>query len=86
MVSIQQVPLRFGVAAVLFSLVSISCASHPPSLPPHLPSTTTLRLSTNAHLLGPGDLIEVRVYREPELSGMYRVGPKGRFSGSEHLV
>ncbi|HVP67595.1 MAG TPA: polysaccharide biosynthesis/export family protein [Anaeromyxobacteraceae bacterium] len=30
-----------------------------------------------ASTLGPGDVFEVRVYGEPELSGMYRVGPKG---------
>jgi protein involved in polysaccharide export with SLBB domain len=27
--------------------------------------------------LGPGDVFEVRVYQEPELSGVYRVGPNG---------
>ena len=32
------------------------------------------------HHLGAGDLIEVRVYREPELSGLYRVGSQGSFS------
>jgi polysaccharide export outer membrane protein len=31
----------------------------------------------DAAALGPGDVFEVRVYGEPELSGGYRVGPKG---------
>lgn len=30
-----------------------------------------------ANTLGSGDLIEVRVYQEPELSGGFRVGPEG---------
>jgi protein involved in polysaccharide export with SLBB domain len=30
-----------------------------------------------ASTLGPNDLFEVRVYQEPELSGMYQVGPQG---------
>lgn len=27
--------------------------------------------------LGPGDVVEARVYQEPELSGVYQVGPEG---------
>lgn len=30
-----------------------------------------------ASTLGPNDLFEVRVYQEPELSGIYQVGPQG---------
>jgi polysaccharide export outer membrane protein len=30
-----------------------------------------------ASTLGPNDLFEVRVYQEPELSGLYQVGPQG---------
>ncbi len=37
------------------------------------PSTTEVGAST----LGPGDVIEVRVYREQELSGVYQVGSEG---------
>jgi len=33
--------------------------------------------AVDASALGPGDVFEVRVYGEPELSGGYRVGPKG---------
>jgi polysaccharide export outer membrane protein len=28
-------------------------------------------------VLGPNDVVEVRVYQEPELSGVYQVGPQG---------
>jgi polysaccharide export outer membrane protein len=30
-----------------------------------------------ASTLGPGDVFEVRVFQEPELSGVYQVGPQG---------
>ena len=30
-----------------------------------------------ASRFGPGDILEVRVYREPELSGIHRLGPDG---------
>jgi polysaccharide export outer membrane protein len=30
-----------------------------------------------ASTLGPGDVVEIRVYQEPELSGLYLVGPEG---------
>jgi protein involved in polysaccharide export with SLBB domain len=36
-------------------------------------ATTGLAAST----LGPNDVFEVRVYQEPELSGLYQVGPQG---------
>ena len=39
------------------------------------PPVTTGGLA--ASTLGPNDLFEVRVYQEPELSGMYQVGPQG---------
>jgi protein involved in polysaccharide export with SLBB domain len=31
----------------------------------------------NANTLGTGDFLEVRVYQEPDLSGMFRVSPEG---------
>jgi protein involved in polysaccharide export with SLBB domain len=31
----------------------------------------------SASTLGPGDVIEARVFQEPELSGVYQVGPQG---------
>lgn len=38
-----------------------------------------LRALTSGGALGAGDVIEVRVYQEKELSGLYRLGPDGRF-------
>jgi protein involved in polysaccharide export with SLBB domain len=46
-----------------------ACASAP--VKPKVPEP---RVSST---LGPGDVFEVRVYQEPELSGVYRVGPQG---------
>lgn len=34
-------------------------------------------VQVGASTLGPGDVLEVRVYREPELSGIYQVGSEG---------
>jgi protein involved in polysaccharide export with SLBB domain len=42
-----------------------------PSVSPRDPAPLAARL-------GPGDLFEVRVFQEPELTGIYRVGPGGR--------
>jgi polysaccharide export outer membrane protein len=42
-----------------------------------MPDTKTLLQSAT---LGPGDVVEVRVYQEKELSGLFRVGVDGTFS------
>ncbi len=42
-----------------------------------LPASALQHDSGGASALGPGDVFEVRVYGEPELSGVYRVGPQG---------
>ncbi len=54
----------------LAALALAACAGAPPA-PPKVPEP---RVSST---LGPGDVFEVRVYQEPELSGIYRVGPHG---------
>jgi protein involved in polysaccharide export with SLBB domain len=36
-------------------------------------------MAAGAATLGPGDVFEVRVFQEPELSGVYQVGPQGDF-------
>jgi len=62
------------------SLALAACASRQPAevaapVPPQVSAAAADGLGASA--LGPGDVFEVRVYGEPELSGMYRVGPKG---------
>jgi polysaccharide export outer membrane protein len=62
----------FAVVAALLALsgcVRRSTAARP--LPDGGP------VAVGASTLGPGDVIEVRVYREQELSGVYQVGSEG---------
>ena len=62
-------------------LLAASCGvQQVPTLPPRLPSSQELMAQSSANTLGPGDVLEVRVYREPELSGLYHVGPNGYFT------
>lgn len=63
-----------GLLVLLAASVSSSC---------RLPSTAAQRLddvrpkTENAGSLGPNDLLEVRVYQEADLTGVYRVSPEG---------
>jgi polysaccharide export outer membrane protein len=41
------------------------------------PAVDEVAAAVGSSSLGPGDVIEVRVYQEPELSGVYQVGPEG---------
>ena len=70
-------PSRLLVAAVL-GLSLVACVARertamPASTGPALPAAADLSAAT----LGPGDLFEVRVFQEPELSGAFQVGPQG---------
>jgi protein involved in polysaccharide export with SLBB domain len=61
---------RFLPATLLLVLAAAACARR----------ARTLESPPPAHgssSLGPGDVIEVRVYQEPELSGVYQVGRDG---------
>jgi protein involved in polysaccharide export with SLBB domain len=42
-----------------------------------IPAVDETFVAVGASSLGAGDVIEVRVYQEPELSGVYQVGPEG---------
>jgi polysaccharide export outer membrane protein len=63
---------------VVATLCAASACAHggdsggvPASRAPTAPETVV------ASSLGPGDVFEVRVFQEPELSGVYQVGPQG---------
>ncbi len=43
----------------------------------NLPRVDDVAVQVGASTLGPGDVIEVRVYREQEISGLYQVGSDG---------
>lgn len=51
--------------------VAAGCVGAPP--PPLAP----LVVPPPAHSLGPGDVVEIKVYREPDLAGIYRVSNDG---------
>jgi protein involved in polysaccharide export with SLBB domain len=60
----------------LLLAVAAACRSASPELP--LPSAEESRpLPGPASTLGPGDLVEVRVFQEPDHSGIWRVSPEG---------
>ena len=61
-------------------IASAACSSAPPTLPPKLPTSAQLKNLKSTNHLGAGDIVEVRVYREPELSGLYHVGVDGQFT------
>ena len=66
-----------GLAAALTSLLLVACpAAAPPPPAPEAVEATRADIVRSV-TLGPGDVFEVRVYREKDLSGDYRVGPDG---------
>jgi protein involved in polysaccharide export with SLBB domain len=71
-------PLRLAAAAAvpLLALVLGACAPRATQPAPPPPSGLSA-LDLAAATLGPGDVFEVRVFQEPELSGVFQVGPQG---------
>ena len=66
--------LRTHFAALLL-LAACAPGGRGPAAP-SLPSSAS-PLDLVAAALGPGDVFEVRVFQEPELSGVFQVGPQG---------
>jgi protein involved in polysaccharide export with SLBB domain len=70
--------MKRRLSALLSLLALTACAEHAAAPPPAAsPPAAPDREIQAASTLGPGDVFEVRVYQEPELSGAYRVGPQG---------
>jgi len=69
----RAIPLALLLA---FAACAARQAPEPRNQTAPLPSTSSGE-ALAASALGPGDVFEVRVYGEPELSGVYRVGPQG---------
>lgn len=67
-----------AAVALPLTLAPCACTPPPPQLLPTLPSATELKRVSGA-LLGVGDVVEVRVYQEQELTGLYRVELGGGF-------
>jgi protein involved in polysaccharide export with SLBB domain len=62
--------------ALLIAVVAACRSAAPaPALP--LPSEAEAHTPGQASTMGPGDLVEVRVFQEPDHSGIWRVSPEG---------
>src|SRR5687767_7240179 len=66
-----------ATAALLLLAMLCACrsAAPVPNLP--LPSAEEPTSAPTSNTLGPGDLVEVRVFQEPDHSGIWRVSPEG---------
>jgi polysaccharide export outer membrane protein len=58
----------------------VSCASTPTPAPPPTPTPTDAKTSDSSYIIGPGDKLEVFVWRNPELSKTVPVRPDGKIS------
>ena len=68
---------RLGLAAGLTAVVVVSGCSHAPPLPPAPPASA---LPSSDYIIGPGDRLNIFVWRNPELSANVEVRPDGRLS------
>ena len=66
-------PHRLAAAALLLA----ACAHGVEELPTAAPVPAANEDQPVASTLGPGDVVEVRVFQEPELSGVFQVGNEG---------
>ena len=62
------------------SLLTVSCASNRPVEPAATPSQTEAKAAESSYIIGPGDTLEVFVWRNPELSVTVPVRPDGKIS------
>ncbi|MCY1045008.1 polysaccharide export protein [Corallococcus sp. bb12-1] len=67
---------RLLVPGLLALLVACHAETRPPP-PAPTPASAAERAKTAGGSLGPGDVVEVRVFQEPEHSGTWRVSPEG---------
>jgi protein involved in polysaccharide export with SLBB domain len=65
--------LRSRSTLAALALAACGCLASSTRPPPPLLEDSSVVGGT----LGPGDVIEARIYQEPELSGVYQVGPEG---------
>lgn len=65
------------VLGALAALTVVACVGPKPLGPQLRPDQVTADAGVSANTLAANDLLEVRVYQEADLSGMYRVAPDG---------
>jgi polysaccharide export outer membrane protein len=68
------------VGWLVFSPLIFSCASAPTPAPTPTPAATELKAPDSNYIIGPGDSLEVFVWRNPELSVTVPVRPDGKIS------
>ncbi|WP_338868279.1 polysaccharide biosynthesis/export family protein [Myxococcus stipitatus] len=70
--------LRLGLALLLSGAMSACFGSAPrPPPPAPTPAAEAAEARSGGGKLGPGDVVEVRVFQEPEHSGTWRLSPEG---------
>jgi polysaccharide export outer membrane protein len=62
------------------SLLIVSCASSPTAELPPTPSQAVAKAADSNYIIGPGDTVEVFVWRNPDLSVTVPVRPDGKIS------
>ena len=68
------------VSWLVFSPLLLSCATAPTPAPAAPPTSTELKAPDSNYIIGPGDSLEVFVWRNPELSVTVPVRPDGKIS------
>jgi polysaccharide export outer membrane protein len=68
--------MRFCALALL-ACAFAGCKHEPPVPPDRTAAGVSSQLPIGASTLGPGDVFEVRVFQEPDLSGVYRLSSDG---------
>jgi polysaccharide export outer membrane protein len=68
------------VGCLVLSPLILSCASTPTPAPTPTPLPTETKAPDNNYIIGPGDTLEVFVWRNPELSVTIPVRPDGKIS------
>ncbi len=64
----------------VLSLLIVGCASTPTPAPSAKPAPADAKAADNNYIIGPGDTLEVFVWRNPELSVTVPVRPDGKIS------
>jgi polysaccharide export outer membrane protein len=65
---------------LVFSPLIVSCASAPTPAPAPAPTPAEAKPPDDSYIIGPGDSLEVFVWRHPELSTTVTVRPDGKIS------
>jgi len=69
---------KFGAMALLALALGACAASNPP--PPLVDASAASGAASSGYLIGPGDVLQVFVWRSPDLSATLPVRPDGRIS------